>query len=98
MSEGWEVAEGGGDVEVVGMGEQESGKEVGQGAEYKARSCEVKGAWVAGLGLPGEQGDEGQGCAEGVGGHGREGVGAGDDECNTCRVLPVWGVWVWMRE
>ena len=74
---GWEIAEGGGNGEVVEMGAHAGGgpeqeveegavQEAGRGAEQDARGCEVVGVWVAGLGLPGEQGDAAKAGVQGV--------------------------------
>ena len=41
-------------------------QEVRRSLAQDARGCEVVGVWVAGLGLPGERGDEAEAGVQGV--------------------------------
>ena len=88
--EGWEVAEGGGDVEVVGVGTRAGGGaeqvlELGaeRGVEMEVVATVGSGEW--GKGPPGEAVQGGESEAEGLG-PGRRGLGGaqGGRECQ-CR-------------
>ena len=99
-SGGREVAEGGGDGEAVEMGAHAGGgpeqeakegavQEVRRGAARDARGCGVVGVWVAGLGLPGEQGGEAKAGVQGVG---QEARGQMKSQSGCAAMGLQWGV------